>query len=181
MLNPPPQLFHLRRIKKGDNMIRKMVMAGVFAGALAPTVSLAGDPPPEHTFTGNVGLFSQYIFRGLTQTGAQRLFQIDKDDVLCNENGGIGTLTVASGDRFGSALAAGNFNGDLRNNRPVFDLVIGTPGDDVVRSGDLFGVPHGGKSFRIMAIDIQSIREGKMIQTYHLENWLSALGQLRAK
>jgi len=53
--------------------------------------------------------------------------------------------------------------------------VSGTP------SGDLFGVPHGGKSFRIMAIDIQTIREGKMIQTYHLENWLSALGQLRAK
>src|SRR6266852_5820992 len=53
--------------------------------------------------------------------------------------------------------------------------VSGTP------SGDLFGVPHTGKSFRIMAIDIQTIRDGKMVQTYHLENWLSALGQLRAK
>jgi len=53
--------------------------------------------------------------------------------------------------------------------------VSGTP------SGDLFGVPHSGKSFRIMAIDIQTIRDGKMVQTYHLENWLSALGQLRAK
>jgi len=53
--------------------------------------------------------------------------------------------------------------------------VSGTP------SGDLFGVPHTGKSFRIMAIDIQTIRDGKMVQTYHLENWLSAMGQLRAK
>ena len=53
--------------------------------------------------------------------------------------------------------------------------VSGTP------SGDLFGVPHSGKSFRIMAIDIQTIRDGRMVQTYHLENWLSALGQLRAK
>ena len=53
--------------------------------------------------------------------------------------------------------------------------VSGTP------SGELFGVPHGGRSFRIMAIDIQTIRDGKMVQTYHLENWLSALGQLRAK
>jgi ketosteroid isomerase-like protein len=53
--------------------------------------------------------------------------------------------------------------------------VSGTP------SGDLFGVPHSGRSFRIMAIDIQTIRDGKMVQTYHLENWLSALGQLRAK
>src|SRR5438876_932659 len=34
---------------------------------------------------------------------------------------------------------------------------------------------------RIMAIDIQTIRDGKIARTYHLENWLSALGQLRAK
>ena len=53
--------------------------------------------------------------------------------------------------------------------------VTGTP------AGDLFGVPHTGKSFRIMAIDIQPIKDGKIAQTYLLENWLSSLGQLRAK
>ena len=53
--------------------------------------------------------------------------------------------------------------------------VTGTP------SGALFGVPHAGKSFRIMAIDIQTIRDGKISHTYHMENWLSALGQLRAQ
>src|SRR6476659_8756702 len=53
--------------------------------------------------------------------------------------------------------------------------VTGTP------AGDLFGVPHTGKSFRMMAIDIQTVKDGKIAKTYHLENWLSALGQLRAK
>jgi ketosteroid isomerase-like protein len=53
--------------------------------------------------------------------------------------------------------------------------VTGTP------AGDLFGVPHTGKSFRMMAIDIQTIKDGKITKTYHMENWLSALGQLRAK
>ncbi len=53
--------------------------------------------------------------------------------------------------------------------------VSGTP------SGELFGVPHTGRSFRIIALDIQTIRDGRIAQTYHLENWLSALGQLRAK
>jgi predicted ester cyclase len=53
--------------------------------------------------------------------------------------------------------------------------VTGTP------SGALFGAPHTGKSFRIMAIDIQTIRDGRISKTYHLENWLSALGQLRAQ
>ena len=53
--------------------------------------------------------------------------------------------------------------------------VTGTP------AGELFGVPRTGKSFRIMAIDIQTIRDGKIARTFHIENWLSALGQLRAK
>jgi ketosteroid isomerase-like protein len=53
--------------------------------------------------------------------------------------------------------------------------VSGTP------SGDFFGVPYTGKSFRILAIDIQTIKDGKIVQTWHLENWLIALGQLRAK
>jgi ketosteroid isomerase-like protein len=53
--------------------------------------------------------------------------------------------------------------------------VAGTP------AGEIFGVPHTGKSFKIMAIDIQTIKDGKIAKTYHMENWLSALGQLRAK
>ena len=52
--------------------------------------------------------------------------------------------------------------------------VSGTP------AGALFGAPHTGKSFRIMTIDIQTIKDGKIAKTYHMENWLSALGQLRA-
>jgi hypothetical protein len=53
--------------------------------------------------------------------------------------------------------------------------VTGTP------SGELFGVPHSGRSFRMMAVDIQTIENGKIAQTFHMENWLSAIGQLRAK
>ena len=53
--------------------------------------------------------------------------------------------------------------------------VTGTP------AAELFGVPHSGKSFRIMAIDIQTIKDGKIAKTYHMENWLSALSQLRTK
>ena len=53
--------------------------------------------------------------------------------------------------------------------------VTGTP------AGELFGAPHTGKSFRVMAIDIQTVKDGKIAKTFHVENWLSALGQLRAK
>jgi len=57
----------------------------------------------------------------------------------------------------------------------VLGEVTGTP------AGDLFGVPHTGKSFKILFLDPQTIRDGKLVRTVHMENWLSALTQLRAK
>jgi predicted ester cyclase len=48
-------------------------------------------------------------------------------------------------------------------------------------SGEFFGVPHSGKSFKTLAIDIQTVEGGKIVKTYHLENSINALGQLRAK
>lgn len=44
---------------------------------------------------------------------------------------------------------------------------------------DFMGVPHGGKSFKLMSIDIHTIENGKMSgKTYHLEDWAGALRQL---
>jgi len=42
--------------------------------------------------------------------------------------------------------------------------------------GGLFGVPHSGKSFRVMTLDVQTIKDGKIVCTFHME--LSALNQL---
>jgi hypothetical protein len=47
-------------------------------------------------------------------------------------------------------------------------------------AGELLGVPHTGKNFTIMAIDFQT-KDSKIATTYLMENWFSALGQLRAK
>src|SRR3954454_15489537 len=56
-------------------MFKKTVIAGALAAAVAPTTALAADSPPEKTLTGNVGLYSQYIFRGLTQTNRDPAIQ----------------------------------------------------------------------------------------------------------
>lgn len=45
---------------------------------------------------------------------------------------------------------------------------------------DFFGVPHNGKSFRIMSIDIWTVKDGKASSVYHLEDWAGAIGQLSA-
>ncbi len=47
--------------------------------------------------------------------------------------------------------------------------------------GPFFGVPPSGKSFRIMTIDIHTIKDGKAITAHHVEDWASALRQLSAK
>lgn len=58
-------------------MFKKTVVAGALAAALAPMTAFSADPPPtpEHNFTGNVGIYSQYIFRGLTQTNKEPAIQ----------------------------------------------------------------------------------------------------------
>ncbi|WP_206194050.1 ester cyclase [Serratia microhaemolytica] len=43
------------------------------------------------------------------------------------------------------------------------------------------GVPNTGKSFRIMSIDIHTVENGKLIRSYHVEDWMSAVRQLSSK
>ena len=59
-------------------------------------------------------------------------------------------------------------------------------GDRVIVRGEATGTPAGpfmgvsgsGKSFRIMSIDVHTIKDGKMIRSYHVEDWLRAVRQL---
>lgn len=48
-------------------------------------------------------------------------------------------------------------------------------------SGEFMGVPYTGKSFKLMSIDVHTLEGGKMVRTYHLEDWLGAVRQLSAK
>lgn len=56
-------------------MFKKTAIAGLVAAALAPGLAPAAEPTPDYTLTGNLGLFSQYIFRGLTQTNREPALQ----------------------------------------------------------------------------------------------------------
>lgn len=47
--------------------------------------------------------------------------------------------------------------------------------------GPFFGVQPTGKSFRIMTIDIHTIKDGKAVLAHHVEDWAGALRQLQAK
>jgi len=47
--------------------------------------------------------------------------------------------------------------------------------------GPFFGVAPTGKSFKIMTIDIHTVKDGKAITAHHVEDWAGALRQLSAK
>ena len=47
--------------------------------------------------------------------------------------------------------------------------------------GPLFGVDGKGKKFDILTIDIHTVEDGKIVRTYHVEDWAGALRQLSGK
>lgn len=61
------------------------------------------------------------------------------------------------------------------NKFTVRSLVTGTP------TGDFMGLPTDGtKSFSIMTIDIHTVNDGKVEEVYHLEDWGTAMKQLKS-
>jgi predicted ester cyclase len=44
----------------------------------------------------------------------------------------------------------------------------------------LFGTPATGAGFSILSIDIHTLADGRIHESYHLEDWASALGQISA-
>ena len=57
----------------------------------------------------------------------------------------------------------------------VRSIASGTP------NGDFMGLPTDGtKSFEIMTIDIHKILDGKIVEVHHLEDWGTAMKQLKS-
>lgn len=57
-------------------MFKKTMMAGLVAAAFAPGFASAQTAPAsDHTLGGNIGIYSQYIFRGLAQTNGDPALQ----------------------------------------------------------------------------------------------------------
>jgi predicted SnoaL-like aldol condensation-catalyzing enzyme/ketosteroid isomerase-like protein len=63
-----------------------------------------------------------------------------------------------------------------------------TFGDQIIVRGEATGTPvlefwgvkPTGKSFKTMAVDVFTVRNGKLSSAYHVENWMTALQQIQA-
>ena len=47
-------------------------------------------------------------------------------------------------------------------------------------AGEFMGAAHTGKSFKVMSIDVHTIEGGRMVRSYHVEDWIGAIRQLTA-
>ncbi|GAB5537336.1 MAG: hypothetical protein Rubg2KO_35850 [Rubricoccaceae bacterium] len=64
------------------------------------------------------------------------------------------------------------------NRVTVRSIASGTPN---APDGSFFGVPTDGtKQFEIMTIDIHTVENGKMVRSYHVEEWATAMQQVSA-
>jgi uncharacterized protein (TIGR02001 family) len=97
---------------KGINMLKKTIVAGLVAGAFAPTFASAADSP--HSLSGNMGIYSQYIFRGLTQTDSRPALQGGFD--YSHSSGfyaGTWLSNISWLRDFGAYAAGGNLEADF--------------------------------------------------------------------
>lgn len=84
--------------------------------------------------------------------------------------------TISAVARYGDLIP--DLNWEIRDIKVAEDTIVvrseatGTP------TGEFFGVPYKGNSFAIMTIDMHTVRDGKIIKTYHVEDWAGALRQL---
>ncbi len=97
-----------------------------------------------------------------------------------------GNLTCRSRDQVAAAIAhlhttVPDLKWEIKEVLVSGDRVIvrgeasGTPGECFM------GVPPAGKSFRVMSIDVHTIKDGKMTVTDHVEDWIGAVRQLSAR
>lgn len=56
-------------------MNTKLVALAVAGALSSPLIAVAADPAPEHAFTGNVTLASEYLYRGIAQTRGKPALQ----------------------------------------------------------------------------------------------------------
>ena len=164
-----------------ENRLQNALAAAVVAAASAASAGDLTEAQARAVIAPWYALFNQPVQSDVVKTVHEQLLAPDYQSCW-------GVLPGECWGRDQSMKVVGNFAKSIPDMRFDIKEVLVAGNRVIVRgevsgtpSGELFGVPHTGRSFRIIALDIQTITDGRIAHTYHLENWLSALGQLRAK
>ena len=60
-------------------LAQALTLAAALAALTASMTARADDPPPEHSFTGKVAAYSEYEYRGISQTSEKPALQLNLD------------------------------------------------------------------------------------------------------
>jgi predicted ester cyclase len=103
----------------------------------------------------------------------------DWEDIPLNPGQGPGR------DAFKPVL--GGFHSVFKNLKFTNDDILESGNKVIVRSTiegtqaeDFAGITSKGRAVKIMAIDIHEFKDGKVVKTWHVEDWLSGLFQMGA-
>ena len=143
-----------------------MVASSVHAGGrtiVEPFYAFLSNPTSEaHALAARDAMADGWVSIG-DYSGATK-----SEDKFIGQIGGFGKLIPDMNWEMVEVIEAGD-------KVIVRGRATGTP------QGPMFGVDGQGRSFDIMSIDIHTIKDGKIVDTHHVEDWAGALGQLSGK
>jgi len=170
---------------------RSRLAPGRFAGpivlALAVTATAAADPAaastlsPEQARSIVTPLYEALNAAPGRDAAALVLGATAPEWVSCSGNDRCSPREKAAAGIAGFSKAVPDLRWEIKELWVSGDRVIvrgeatGTP------SGAFMGVPHGGRSFRVLSIDIHQVRDGKIQRPHHLEDWMGASRDLAAR
>ena len=78
----------------------------------------------------------------------------------------------------GMGAAVPDLRWEIKDIHVVGDQIIVRGAATGTPTGEFWGARPTGKSFNTMALDIFTVRDGKLASCYHVENWMTALQQI---
>jgi predicted ester cyclase len=169
-----------------EAMMQSIMQAALVAGAVLATAPLATCPASAEITEDAARAIVAPFYDGLTaapgKDTASLLRQATSPDwVSCGANEVCGAREQVVAAIVSRQKAVPDLKWEIRevlvsgNRVIVRGEATGTP------VADFLGVPHRGKSFKLMSIDVHTIESGKLVRSYHLEDWLGATRQLSAQ
>ncbi len=163
-----------------------MNLRNLWSGLILASAVLLMAPAHAAMDTKSAQQLVQPFYDMLSQKGGEatvakvrKVFADDWRSYFDNGNSKGREETIKAVGGFGQMIP--NLNWEIKEVLVSGDRIIvrgeatGTP------AGDFFGVPHTGRSFKIMSIDIHQVSGGKVVRSYHIEDWAGAIRQLTAK
>lgn len=149
------------------------------ATAVAIVASMAGPVLADDRAT-----VEAFYVRLLSASGAKDK-AAEADRILAPDFQSIGDYSGKSKSRDELAKQLGGFMKLIPDLNWKIEEIVHSGDRYVVRgratgtpNGPFFGVDGKGKSFDILSIDIHQVAGGKIVKTYHVEDWAGALRQL---